>query len=328
MPIPFDLGVESLSAMMNNIVPLTNGIHNYENINLLNRPTTAVCGSFTIMPLCPSVNVPQMQSIHAFSTPNCTTVQHMNVHLKPTHNETNAHQPLTDCNGSVGLRRVPILGQPPRTNYVHVGANACRERKQWQAFLLRARRILRLQNSCIIGGTGEGVSFIVLRIRARCEIPKKKKKIVALIFFVSIAVAVVCEVVEQLKREKTAIVANVRSGLNEFNEELDEYEPVLEIWLQKGEYGLVRGFFFFSSPLSPKKKVCVLKLVSDFRRRKVIEIFELHDTEMQGELSIQSIEHMKLPDKFHANAHSRLQAELFIKNRTSLCLKGFCFFLY
>ncbi|ETO12116.1 hypothetical protein RFI_25261 [Reticulomyxa filosa] len=101
----------------------------------------------------------------------------------------------------------------------------------------------------------------------------------------------------------------IETDLSGFDQDLEEHRPTVEIHLRRGEYGLVCVFTFI--------------LVSDFRRRKVIEIFELHDKELKGELSIQSVKEMELPDKFHTNPTLRQRAEEYITDKSALNLKEF-----
>ncbi|ETO28539.1 hypothetical protein RFI_08589 [Reticulomyxa filosa] len=209
-----------------------------------------------------------------------------------------------------GFRRVPVLGQPPHTNRVNVSASTDRKKKALRPYLVRARRILRLTNDCVICGMGQ-------------------------------AVPVVAEVVEQLKRERVAIVASfvymyffpfenlinfffflpllsmisltytclfflcshgsgkncilciylhmlhtigVETDLSEFDSELEEHRPIIEVFL------FFKFFFCVHFNCLCDDHFRDKKLVSDFRRRKVIEIFELHDNESVGALSIAIIE--------------------------------------
>ncbi|ETO18677.1 hypothetical protein RFI_18580 [Reticulomyxa filosa] len=154
-------------------------------------------------------------------------------------------------------------------------------------------------------------------------------------------------------------VTGVETDLSEFDHELEEYRPIIEIYLKGGPYGHVRHqlkFFFFFAYISMmitfERGGEYKKLVSDFRRRKVIEIFELHDKEAVGALPIITIEKvsfykqtnsikrkkskvtkvkkyaiMNLADKFYAGTELRKEAQNFIAEKTALSLPGlFVFF--
>ncbi|ETO26020.1 hypothetical protein RFI_11114 [Reticulomyxa filosa] len=149
------------------------------------------------------------------------------------------------------------------------------------------------------------------------------------------AISVVGEVVEQLKRENVAIVSSfvslnffiahacrIETDLAEYNQEFDEYRPLVEIYLKQGEYGHVlfcfSSFLFFSTLQKKKKENLLLYTYFEI----VIEIFELHDKELKGELSVSVIGKMNLPEKFYASTNLRKEAETFIKDKTMLNLPG------
>ena len=79
--------------------------------------------------------------------------------------------------------------------------------------------------------------------------------------FALTAVSVACEVTEVLKREKVAQVVLLSTGLIEDEQST---RPTIEIVVQRGE---------------------LAHLVSDFRRRKVIEVFEKKDKGLSGSLA-------------------------------------------
>ncbi|ETO32652.1 hypothetical protein RFI_04465 [Reticulomyxa filosa] len=123
----------------------------------------------------------------------------------------------------------------------------------------------------------------------------------------------------------------IETGLVDGEQELDKYQPTLKVHLKRGECGhvwkLVYLFVFFFLLLShlyfAQRFFCFVQLVSDFRRRKIIEVFELHDTELKGALEIEHVIKMSIPDKFHASAALRRSAQDFVKDKTQLSLKEF-----
>jgi hypothetical protein len=114
-------------------------------------------------------------------------------------------------------------------------------------YLSRARKILRIQETCTIGGLGQAIGLVV-------------------------------EVAEILKREKVAVVTKIETTMVDGSGNRTRFrKPKMEISLARGEFATV---------------------VSDFRRRKVTDIFESYDKEMKGTLPVDEIRKMDLATVF------------------------------
>jgi hypothetical protein len=138
-----------------------------------------------------------------------------------------------------------ILGHAPQPR-----VNVAATQNTLQFYLARARKILRLEEECTVGGLGQAIGLVV-------------------------------EVVEILKREKVAVVKKVETSMVDGKSLRTRFrKPKIEITLGRGEYAT---------------------LVSDYRRRKVIDIFETHDPEMTGKLSRDQIEKLNLAELFHSS---------------------------
>jgi len=151
-----------------------------------------------------------------------------------------------------------ILGAPPKSNRVIV--RQIKNKTGLRSYLIRARRILRLQNNCVVISTN--------------------------------ACNIACEIVEILKKERVAEIQKIRTTLIENNQSEEDGQPALEIALIRGEFG---------------------HLVSDFRRRKVIEVFEIHDSNLTGIINGDKIRQLNPVKLFRADNVRKLKAEEFLK---------------
>lgn len=142
-----------------------------------------------------------------------------------------------------------------------------------QFYLARARKILRIEETCTIGGLGQAIGHVV-------------------------------EVAEILKREKVAVVTKIETTMVDGSGARTRFrKPKIEITLARGEFATV---------------------VSDFRRRKVTEIFESCDKEMRGTLSVDEIRAMDLPRVFYMEDPELLrEAEEFLADKAQLNLPDF-----
>ncbi|ETO25403.1 hypothetical protein RFI_11734 [Reticulomyxa filosa] len=66
-----------------------------------------------------------------------------------------------------GYCRVPVLTQAPRSNRIHIAVTGDYSKRALRPYLVRARRILRLEEKCVVCGIGKG-TFLLKK--------KKKKK--------------------------------------------------------------------------------------------------------------------------------------------------------
>jgi hypothetical protein len=168
-----------------------------------------------------------------------------------------------------------IFGKAPQ-NRVNVAANNennnRRNNSSLQFYLARARKILRLEEECTVGGLGQAIGLVV-------------------------------EVVEILKREKVAEVKKVESSMVDGTNLRQRYrKPKIEITLGRGEYA---------------------ELVSDYRRRKVTDIFETHDPDLSGKLTVETVKDMDLAKAFHSDEERMRDGEEFLHGKTQLDLPDF-----
>jgi len=124
------------------------------------------------------------------------------------------------------------------------------------------------------------------------------------------AISMACALVETLQRQKIATVTKIATNMNvnpNFarrggNVAWSQPVPTIVFHLKRGEYGTY---------------------VSDFQQRKVIELFESHDTEHTGKLSRKTVEEMKLPEVFLADEEQQAQAKKFLQGVKELDLPEF-----
>lgn len=175
-------------------------------------------------------------------------------HHSTDNQATQINIPIEDDNKE---RMNAVLGQPPNSINVNVSAN---NKYGLRNYLVRARRILRLSKKCIICGIGNGMCLNCIFV----ELSFLFVFYIVCLFIVCLAVSVACEVVEVLKRERIAEILMIETSIVE-----DEtIRPSLDVTLKRGKYAI---------------------FVSDFRRRKVIEIFEKYDSELTGKLKIEIV---------------------------------------
>ena len=120
-----------------------------------------------------------------------------------------------------------------------------------------------------------------------------------------------CALVEVLKRQKIAVIAQVATGMNVepfFNRSGDPRwsQPTAMI-----TFKLTRGEF--------------AEYVADFHQRKVIEIFENKDDKKTGILTFDQIDELQISEKFRANDEQIEASKKFLSLQTEkhLDLPGF-----
>jgi len=94
------------------------------------------------------------------------------------------------------------------------------------------------------------------------------------------------------KKERVAEIKKIRTGLVENTQSEEHGQSRLEVTLTRGEFG---------------------HLVSDFRRRKVIEVFEIHDRDLTGIITGDKIRQLNPAHEFHADNTRQQKATDFLK---------------
>lgn len=117
------------------------------------------------------------------------------------------------------------------------------------------------------------------------------------------SISLACTLVETLKRQKIGKVASISTGIIT--------EPSFN---KKGETEWSKPTTMITFKITRDE---LAEFVSDYRQRKVIEIFERKDSEKKGALSFEQIDSLKMSERFKANAEQIESAKAYMSKQNA-----------